>query len=296
MLSAPQASSVLFGSSRLALHTAAAQPRGQSAGRHPTHGRPSAILRLRESRKPGGPLNTCRSDEGAAPQSGGVRVNTSLPRKIVAILIALGVTLLLISSYLEGHDLDVLQGHPIWANLLSGAIGFCFGLPVLSVLIGRALERSRASVEAKDLAVASATTEQSLQALLESRPTTLQYLGFSDETWSAFDLLRLHCRIEGGRARHAALTIHRVDQWFTAIEGPRRKVGKSFEHHDGLGGFANDIVALRLESVLRALADVEALLWRARVVPTAPNATALLAATARAVIEFDRLAQPDQRP
>jgi len=82
-----------------------------------------------------------------------------LPRWFVISMLAAGVTMLAASTYVENRFLPLLNAHPIWANLLSGVVAFCFGVPAVSVVIGqlsdyRVEQRYNESIRetAKDLA------------------------------------------------------------------------------------------------------------------------------------------------
>jgi len=59
-------------------------------------------------------------------------MSARLPRKLTVLLLSAGLVLLAVSVYLEITELDLLQRHPILVNLLSGAVGFCFGVVALS--------------------------------------------------------------------------------------------------------------------------------------------------------------------
>ena len=73
------------------------------------------------------------------------------PVGLAATLLLAGAALLAVSLYLEFWQLAILQAHPILVNLLSGAVGFCFGVPVLSLFINRVVE---SSMERRDALVA----------------------------------------------------------------------------------------------------------------------------------------------
>jgi hypothetical protein len=84
------------------------------------------------------------------------------PTGLAIMLLAAGTTLFALSLYLEFWQLATLQGHPILVNLLSGAIGFCFGLPVLSLVINRVVE---SSAERRDALVAYQAVQELRQNL-----------------------------------------------------------------------------------------------------------------------------------
>jgi hypothetical protein len=56
---------------------------------------------------------------------------------LAVTLVAIGAGLLIWSLMLERDNLELLQAHPVMANLLSEAIGFCFGVVILSLVLGR---------------------------------------------------------------------------------------------------------------------------------------------------------------
>ncbi|GIH02955.1 hypothetical protein Rhe02_10220 [Rhizocola hellebori] len=73
-------------------------------------------------------------DDGPADQP---RDTSRFPATLAVTLVAVGVGLLVWSSMLERDNLALLQAHPVLANLLSEAIAFCFGVVILSLVIGR---------------------------------------------------------------------------------------------------------------------------------------------------------------
>ena len=83
-------------------------------------------------------------------------------------LLCAGSVLLGLSVYLELSWLDVLDRHPILVNLLSGAIGFCFGLVVLSAVLASVLDNlQRRAANATVYSQLNQCTAQ-LQRMLES--------------------------------------------------------------------------------------------------------------------------------
>jgi hypothetical protein len=64
------------------------------------------------------------------------------PVGLAVTLLLAGTALFALSLYLEFRQLATLQAHPILVNLLSGTVGFCFGVPVLSLFINRVVESS----------------------------------------------------------------------------------------------------------------------------------------------------------
>ena len=74
--------------------------------------------------------------EGGDPQEAR-RSTARIPGSLVAFLVAGGAGLLATAVYLERNHLGFLLAHPILANLISGLIGFCFGVVALSVVLGR---------------------------------------------------------------------------------------------------------------------------------------------------------------
>jgi hypothetical protein len=71
-------------------------------------------------------------DEGAAGKADRPR----FPATLAITLVAVGTGLLIWSYMLERDNPQLLQAHPVMANLLSEAIGFCFGVVILSYLLG----------------------------------------------------------------------------------------------------------------------------------------------------------------
>jgi hypothetical protein len=59
------------------------------------------------------------------------------PATLAVTLVAIGTGLLVWSIRLERDNPELLQAHPVMANLLSEAIGFCFGVVILSIVLGR---------------------------------------------------------------------------------------------------------------------------------------------------------------
>ncbi|GIG63482.1 hypothetical protein Lfu02_78540 [Longispora fulva] len=70
-------------------------------------------------------------------------MSPKLPRSVVVTLLLTGMLLLGVSTWLELEHLDLLSSHPIYVNLLSGAVGFCFGVLALSAVLTRIVERTR---------------------------------------------------------------------------------------------------------------------------------------------------------
>lgn len=68
-------------------------------------------------------------------------MSIKLPRRVGVALAVLGASLLLVSIYLETAHLDLLGRHPILVNLLSGIVGFCFGILALSGVLHGVLRR-----------------------------------------------------------------------------------------------------------------------------------------------------------
>jgi hypothetical protein len=73
-------------------------------------------------------------EDGAADRP---RDTNSFPATLAVTLVVIGTGLLIWSFMLERENLALLQAHPVLANLLSEAIAFCFGVVILSIVIGR---------------------------------------------------------------------------------------------------------------------------------------------------------------
>jgi hypothetical protein len=108
-------------------------------------------------------------DEGAA---GGEQRSPSFPATLAIVFVATGVGLLVWSFMLERNNPELLQAHPVMANLLSEAIGFCFGVVILSFVLGRLV----AYFGATEKAVGRISN-----ALLTTLLPTKRYRAFLDE-------------------------------------------------------------------------------------------------------------------
>ncbi len=64
-----------------------------------------------------------------------------MPRALLVGLALLALTSFSVSVYLEFHELDYLQSHPIMVNLISGVVGFSSGFLTLSIVINWLIER-----------------------------------------------------------------------------------------------------------------------------------------------------------
>ncbi|NUT22501.1 MAG: hypothetical protein HOV77_25295 [Hamadaea sp.] len=67
-------------------------------------------------------------------------MSVRLPRSVLITLVTLGTLLLALSVYLELCHLELLSRHPILVNLLSGMVGFCFGVVALSAVLASVLD------------------------------------------------------------------------------------------------------------------------------------------------------------
>lgn len=62
-----------------------------------------------------------------------------LPPKLLYGLAIAGFALLSLSVWLELAHLDLLSKHPVLVNLLSGAVGFCFGVLAVALIVNRVI-------------------------------------------------------------------------------------------------------------------------------------------------------------
>lgn len=83
-------------------------------------------------------------------------MSVKMPGWLLVTLLGSGSVLLGMGLYLEFWQIEVLQAHPIVVNLLSGAIGFCFGIPAISGVIGQVLARKQREAESHAYAMAVA--------------------------------------------------------------------------------------------------------------------------------------------